>query len=226
MSEYWVTKNGTHQIKGNPLDLGVRVVDKIIWGIVELTNVVNGTFYWYNKDWTTYPTSILYANGKVYQNAANHLWDNGKPQSVFVVYKNGFVDMKRIKDISELGDLTLINVAIGGVGLVNKFDPSFKYSLEAEGFIGKDANVGRKTNKTVLAYNKKEDKVYLMVRGNIYHKGRFPWEYDLLKLVRDCEYDIAISLDGGGSTFMDALWRYVFKGEASRRIHNVVGFNI
>lgn len=224
MSEYRVTKNGTHQIKGNPLDLGVRVVDKKIWDITELTNIVNGTFYWYNKDWTTYPTSILYANGKVYQNMANHLWDNGKPQSVFVVYYNGFVDMKRIKDISELGDLKYIHVAIGGVGLVNKFDPSFKYSLEAEGFIGKNADVARKTNKTVLAYNKKEDKVYLMVRANIYHKHLL--QYDLLKLVRDCGYDIAISLDGGGSTFMDADWKYVFKGEAGRRIHNVVGFGI
>lgn len=224
MSEYWATKNGTHQIKGNPLDLGVRVVDKKIWDITELTNIVNGTFYWYNKDWTTYPTSILYANGKVYQNAANHLWDNGKPQSVFVIYKNGFVDMKRIKDISQLGNLDLIHVTIGGVGLVNKFDPSFKYSLEAEGFIGKNADVARKTNKTVLGYNKKEDKVYLMVRANIYHKHLL--QYDLLKLVRDCGYDIAISLDGGGSTFMDAYWKYVFKGEAGRRIHNVVGFGI
>jgi hypothetical protein len=224
MSEYWATKNGTHQIKGNPLDLGVRVVDKKIWDITELTNIVNGTFYWYNKDWTTYPTSILYANGIVHQNMANHLWDNGKPQSVFVIYKNGFVDMKRIKDISQLGNLDLIHVAIGGVGLVNKFDPSFKYSLEAEGFIGKNADVARKTNKTVLGYNKKEDKVYLMVRANIYHKHLL--QYDLLKLVRDCGYDIAISLDGGGSTFMDAYWKYVFKGEAGRRIHNVVGFGI
>ena len=27
--------------------------------------------------------------------------------------------------------------------------------------------------------------------------------YDLLNLVSDCEYDIAISVDGGGSTFMN-----------------------
>jgi len=226
MREYGRTKNGTHQIKGDPLELGVRIVDKIIWNITEVTNVVNGTFYWYNSDWTTYPTSILVANGKTYQNLANHWWDNHKPQSVIVVYKNGKVDMRRIINSTELGDINNIHVAIGGVGLVNKTDPNFKYSLKDEGFIGKHSDVGRKDNKTVLGYNIKEDKMYLMTRANIYHKSPYFWQYDLLKLVRDCEYDLAISLDGGGSTFMDANWRYVFRGEANRRINNIVGFGI
>jgi hypothetical protein len=228
MAKYSVTKNKTHMLEGSPLDLIVDIVDKPIWDIINFTNCVNGTFYWYNQDGTTYPTSILIANGKIYQDKANHLWDFGCPQAVYIVYKDGAVDMKVIKNINELGSAEFIkefiHVAIGGVGLVNKLDPSFKYDPAREGFKGKFADVLAKRNKTVLAYSKAEGKSYLLVRPSIFHKGRFIWEYDLLKLCKDCGFDIAISLDGGGSTFMDALWRYVFQGSNSRRINNTVRF--
>ena len=51
---------------------------------------------------------------------------------------------------------------------------------------------------------------------------------ELIKIISDNStgeaYDIAISVDGGGSTFMDALGKYVFQGENTRRIHNILRF--
>ena len=85
------------------------------------------------------------------------------------------------------------------------------------------SGVTRKANKTVIGYNIKENKIYLMVRPNIYHKHSFL--YDLLGLVKDCEYDIALSLDGGGSTFLNNADEMVVLGD-NRRINNIIGFNL
>lgn len=227
--EFKKYKNMT-EIKGKAEDLCMRVVDKTIWNITEFTNCTNGTFYWYGADKKTYATSILYQDGKTYQDTANHYPDFGTPQSVFIVYKDNTVGLKRIKFLSEL-DLSKIKLVVGGVGLRNTLDSTFKYSPVTEGFKagyrlqdGKWVNysdVLAKRNKTVLGYNKRLNKVYLLTVGNASHG-------ELLNIISDNStgeaYDIAISLDGGGSTFMDANGEYVFKGENSRRIHNIIGF--
>ena len=212
--------NRIHELRGNPEDLAVEIVDKRIWDITEFTNMVNGTFYWYLADGRTYPTSILYFNGKVYQSIANHYLRFGTPQSVFIIYKNGTVDMKRIRKLTEL-DTDNIRVAIGGLGLRNTKDSKFIYSPVTEGFRDAYADVLRKANKTVIGYNAKLNKVYLLVVKNATHG-------ELLNIISDNStgeaYDIAISVDGGGSTFMDALGEYVFQGENTRRIHNILRF--
>jgi N-acetylmuramoyl-L-alanine amidase len=227
--EFIKYKNGMTELKGNPLELGQRVVDKKIWDITEFTNCTNCSFYWYNPDGTTYPTSILYENGITYQSVANHYKDFGCPQSVFIVYKDGKVDMKRIKNLSEL-NIANIRLAVGGLGLRNTQDSEFYYSPVTEGFKAGYASNGkwkdfsdvlRKANKTVLGYNKRLNKCYLLTVPSVTHG-------DLIKLISMGEepYDIAISLDGGGSTFMDALGKYVFKGQATRQIYNIIGFNL
>ena len=214
--EYAVTPNKTHELIGNVEDLQVKIVNKNNRQITE-KNCVNGTFFW---NTTTpgekYSTSILYAEGKLYKATANHF---PNAQSVFIVYKNNTVEMKRIKNISEL-DLDNIRIAIGGIGLRNTLDSKFKYDPATEGFSGAYADVLRKTNKTVIGYNKKLNKIYLMCRPNIFHSST---SYDLLDLVRDCEYDIALSVDGGGSSCMFANGENAFKGDG-RIIHNILCF--
>lgn len=224
--EFKKYKNGMTELIGKLEDLVVEIVDKRIWFITAFTNCVNGTFFWRNPNGTTYATSILYQDGKVYQDVANHYDDFDTPQGVFIAYKDGTANVKRIKFLSEL-DLTKIRLVVGGVALRNTTDPDFKYNPELEGFkkgynkkgIWKDfTDVLRKTNKTVLGYNIKLKKCYLLTVPKVTHD-------ELLKLISQGEaYDLSISLDGGGSTFMDALWRYVFKGEALRRIHNILRF--
>lgn len=219
--------NGMTELKGNAADLGVRIVDKRIWNITEYTNCVNGTFYMLQGNGKTHPTSILYQDGISYQDTADHYRDFGCPQSVFIFYKDGKVDMKRIKKLSEL-NLANIRLVVGGLGLRNTQDSKFYYSPVAEGFKAgytlqgeykNFSDVLRKANKTVLGYNKKLNKVYLLTVQSVAHG-------ELIKIISTGEehYDIAISLDGGGSTFMDALGKYVFKGQATRQIHNIILF--
>lgn len=218
-----------HELRGNPEDLAVEIVNKRIWDIVEFTDCMNGTFFYPDGKGGLYSTSILYVEGKTYQDTANHYWNFGTPQSVFIVYKDNTVDLKRIKFLSEL-DLSKVRLAIGGVGLRNTQDPNFYYSPVSEGFRAgynlkgewKDfTDVLKKRNKSVLGYNKRLNKVYMLTVLSVAHG-------ELIKIISDNStgeaYDIAISVDGGGSTFMDALGKYVFQGENTRRIHNILRF--
>ena len=220
-----------HELRGNPEDLAVEIVNKRIWDIVEFTDCMNGTFFYPDGKGGLYSTSILYVEGKTYQDTANHYWNFGTPQSVFIVYKDNTVDLKRIKFLSEL-DLSKVRLAIGGVGLRNTQDPNFYYSPVSEGFKAgynlkgewKDfTDVLKKRNKSVLGYNKRLNKIYMLTVLSVAHG-------ELIKIISDNStgeaYDIAISVDGGGSTFMDALGKYVFQGQNSRRIHNIIGFNL
>lgn len=216
--EYSVTKNGTYQLKGNIEDFGVKIVNKSNAAIEEPL-CTNGTFFWNDVLGLKYSTSILYANGVVYQNYANHL---PYSQNVFIVFKDNRVKMMKLNNLSEL-NLETVRLAIGGIGLRNTFDDAFKYNPAAEGFTGVYSDVVRKANKTVIGYNKKENKIYLMCRKNIIHYSNM--EFDLVDLVDDCEYDIAISVDGGGSTFMNNADEMVLKGDG-RVIHNILGFNL
>lgn len=218
-TDYKKYKDGTLELKGNPIDLGVKIVNKSNRAIEE-ENCVNGTFFWYEDTAKTklYPTSILIIDGKIYQNSANHL---PAPQSVFIVYKTGKVEMKRVKYATEL-DYKNINVAVGGVGLRNTLDKDFTYSPVTEGFSGSYADVLRATNKTVIGYNKTNGKLYLLARKNISHGS-------LINLISDNSsgeaYDIALSLDGGGSTFMNNSKDMVLYGDG-RKIHNILGFGL
>jgi hypothetical protein len=218
-----------HELRGDVKDLVVDVVDKRIWDITEFTNCVNGTFYMLQGNGKTHPTSILYQNGITYQSVADHYKHFGTPQSVYIIYKNNTVDMKRIKNLSEL-NLTNVKTVIGGLGLRNTLDPTFRYSPVTEGFKAgytlkegwKDfSDVLRKTNHTILGYNKNTNKIYLLVIQNATMA-------EVLKIISDNtygeEYHIALKLDSGGSTFMDALGKYVFQGQNTRRIHNILRF--
>ena len=221
--------NRIHELRGNPEDLVNEIVDKRIWDITEFTNCTNGVFFVLQGNGKTHPTSILYENGVAYQSVANHYKDFGCPQSVFIIYKDGTVDMKRIKNLSEL-NLANVRLAVGGLGLRNTQDPKFYYSPVTEGFkkgytlkgeLKDFSDVLRKANKTVLGYNKRLNKCYLLTVPNVAHG-------ELIKIISDNStgeaYDIAISLDGGGSTFMDALGKYVFQGQNSRQIYNILRF--
>jgi len=214
---YSITKNKTYQIAGDVKDFGVKVVNKGNRTIEE-PFCVNGTFFWHDANGNTYPTSVLYSNNKIYRAQANHL---PAPQSVFIIYKDNSVSMKLIKNIEEL-DLSKIKIAIGGIGLRNALDFNFKYNPAGEGFSSAYSDVLRKTNKTVIGYIKKENKIYLMCRPDISHNSA---TYDLLDLVNACDYDIALSVDGGGSTFMNNETDMVLKGDG-RKIHNIIGFNL
>ena len=213
--EYNVTKNGTHMLIGNVKDLKVKETNKSNRIMVE-PNSINLSFFWNLTNGKKYSTSILYTEGITHQYYANHL---PYPQSCFIVYKDNTIDMKRLHNLSEI-DLSKVRLVIGGVGLINKLDSTFKYDLSGEGFIGSQSGVARKTRKTMIVYNKKEDKIYLVCRDNIYHKSSL--QYDLIDLAGDIG-DVGIAVDGGGSSFQFANGKNVFVGDG-RVIYNIAYF--
>jgi N-acetylmuramoyl-L-alanine amidase len=231
---YTVTKNGTYQLMSDVSNFGVKIV-KQKNNTIEEPNCCNGTFFWWEDVQKTkpYPTSILIKDGVILQNRANHFADFGCPQNVFIVYKDGRVAMKKVNFATDILDYKNIAVGLGGIGLVDKTNPNFKYNPASEGFkwgynqVSKKyvsyTDVLRATAKVVVGYNIKLNKIFLMVRKNIIHSSAV--SYDLLDLVKDCEYDIAISLDGGGSVFLNNADDMVVIGDG-RYISNIVGFGL
>jgi hypothetical protein len=226
-----VTPNKTHQLTGCVDGFGTKIVNQGNRTIEE-PNCSNGGFFWYldTKKTQTYSTSILIQNGKIIQGTANHYYDFGCPQNVFIIYNDDRVEMKKVYFANQL-DYTNIKFALGGIGLIDKTNPNFKYDPASEGFkwgYNKQtkqyvsyADVLRKTNKTVIGYSSKLDKVIILVRPNIFHSHTL--YYDLLDLVKDCGFDIALSVDGGGSTFLNNETDMVFYGDG-RRVHNLIGW--
>lgn len=230
---YSVTPNQTHLLCGNVKDFGAKIVNKSNRSIEE-PNVTNGSFFWYlTPDKTkTYSTSIFIQNGKIIQGTANHYYDFGCPQNVFIIYNDNRVEMKKVYFANQL-DYQNIKFAMGGIGLRDTSNPNFKYDPASEGFkwgYNKQtksyvsyADVLRKTNKIVMGYNIAEDKLYLMVRPNIFHSSAIA--YDLLDLVKDCKFDIACSYDGSGSVFMNNADDMVVYGDG-RRIYSIIGWGL
>jgi len=216
MVRYKKYSDGIYELRGEVKDLGVKVVNKSNRAIEE-PNCTNGTFFWHINSKEKYSTSILYADGKLYQAAANHL---PYPQSVYIVYKNDIVDLKLIKNISEL-NLDKIRLVIGGVGIRNIFDSTFKYSPASEGFKGVYADVLRRSNKTFIGYNKRLNKQYLLVLKNVTMA-------EAISIMTDNStgeaYDIILMVDGGGSTTMRANNETVLMGDG-RKIHNILYFD-
>lgn len=230
---YSKSSNNTYQLWGKPKQLGVKVVNKKN-NTIEEPYSMNSVFFWWSDIARTqsYPTSILIKDGVILRNEANHLDAFGTPQSVFIVYRDGKVEMKQVKYATEL-DYKNIIVGVGGVGLKNSTDPNFKYNPALEGF-KKDkhlqtgitvdySDVLRQATKTIVGYNIKQDKVYLMMRPNIFHSHTL--YYDLLELVNNCEYDLAVSLDGGNSVYFNNADEMVYVG-SGRLINSIIGFNL
>lgn len=196
-------------LKGHPGELEAIVFEKGISNKnVPYTNCVNGTFFSWQADGTYFSTSPLIIDGKTFRWASNH----NKPQSCFIIYKDGSVSMKRIINIVEL-KIDKIKHLFGGVGLINKLDSSFKYDPVLEGFTGSFSDVLRNTNKTVIAYRAKDNQVFLLTT-KMHHN-------DLLKLCNEHNFDIALSLDGGGSTFLKYGDAYKESGDG-RKVHNII----
>lgn len=215
--EYFESSAGTKLLKGNIDLLNCVVYNKGCSNIaIQEKNCVNGTFFTWDAGKNYFSTSPLVVNGKAYRWESNHK----KPQSCFIIYKNNTVEMRRINNISEL-QLDQVKFLFGGVGLFNHFDPNFKYDPASEGFSGMFSDVLRATNKTVIGYKKDENKIYLLTR-NIVHQSD---GYDLIDVCNDYKLDIALSLDGGGSTFLNYEGQSKRTGDG-RRVHNVICFNV
>lgn len=183
-------------IKAKPEDIQIVVANKK-FSQTTSKNIINGTYFWAGQ-----PNGIIVDKGKILCNSASHAW-RGYPQSV-LYYDGAKIGVKRVKSASELGN---VKWAIGGCGMITPYG----YSPTKEGFNGVYVDVLRTTNKTVIGA--KNGQIWLMVVPNISHGS-------LLNLLKELNLDMAVSLDGGGSSVMRANGKAVMT--SSRVINNWV----
>lgn len=213
MMEYIKTQHA-NILKGNPNDIGCVIFDKGLSNkSIKDENCVNGSFFTWTSNKEYFSTSPLVVDGKVYQGMANH----GKPQSCIIIYKDGKVEMKKINNASEI-NIANVKLLIGGVGICNNNDSSFKYDPQSEGFSGMFSDVLRNTYKTLVGYKKSEN-VIMLITCKLPHSSS---SYDLLDLAKANGLDMCISVDGGGSSFMKCNGKYVTSGQDGRRIANII----
>lgn len=201
-----------HIIKIKPLDLNIELGNVPISSMKHLKNAVNGSFFWYEDaaKTKTYANCILVSKGKIIGNRATHAdkKDRSCRQSVLVIRNTGIVDMFKVKDVNEIPDLRSIHLAIGGLGLVTPDG----YSPITEGFYYPYDDVLRNANKTFLGYVKSEDMIYIMVSPNSPHSA-------LISLCERFKLDMAISLDGGGSTSLKIDDKIIYYGDGRKINH-------
>ena len=98
-------------------------------------NSISGSFSWQGQ-----PCSILVRGGGVVRGMSCHC---PTPESVLYKTRDGAVRIARVSSAAALGDVVW---AVGGLGLLDHYDPA------VEGFTGAYSDVLRKTNHTVLGY--------------------------------------------------------------------------
>ena len=98
-------------------------------------NAISGSFSWQSQ-----PCSILVRGGRVVRDWSCHY---PRPESVLYKTRDGAVRIARVSSAAALGGVMW---AVGGLGLLDRYDPA------AEGFTGAYSDVLRKTNHTALGY--------------------------------------------------------------------------
>ena len=185
----------THIIEVDPSNLSV-VETQCSTKSVKQDNFVNGTFFMAQANGKMYPLGITVDNDKVYSNYITH----NKPVATLIIYKNGNVDMKYILDITKEKNVKL---AISGYGIY----PSI--TATQEGFTGVYSDVLRSTNRPIIGYRKKDNKIVIAVRSSSSAQRANT-------TAKNLGLDFAISLDAGGSTTLKVNGKYKFKGDGRK----------
>jgi len=159
----------------------VKIVASPNKGLASYTNAINGGFY-SRADGS--PCSMCIADGKIVYGYSAHYWDgNGYPETVLYREKSGAFGIRRVKRAAEL---PACEWAVGGLGLLDFYDPI------KEGFVkvdGKDfTDVLKKNNHTFIGI--KNGYVYLG-----YAKQKTAAAVN--ELAKKLGFEKAIMLDGG-----------------------------
>lgn len=157
------------------------------------TNSISGSF-----NGGTYPCSILVSRSQGIQRWCSCHYETGNPESVIYRLKDGTVGIKKVIRIVDSFDLNNIDIAVGGFGLLNMYNP------KEEGFVGKYSDVLRKTNHTVLGY-----------RNGMFY-GVYFKNMTASQINDSCKnkfkFDFAIMLDGGHVAAINAACNKINTG--------------
>ena len=188
----------------------VEIDPRNIWAVetqcntnkVSYNNFVNSVFFMNLKNGKTHPQGIIVNAGKVISNNPTH----EKPVATLIVYGKDNVQLKYIDDITKEKDVWF---AVSGYGICPEI------TAEKEGFVGKFSDVTRTTNRPIIGYRKKDNKIVIAVRENS--------NAERAKLTaKNLGLDFAISLDGGGSTTLKVDGKYKFKGDGRKIFGGII----
>ena len=179
----------------------IEIDPRNIWAVetqcstkkVTYNNFVNSVFFMNLKSGKTHPQGIIVNAGKVIANNPTH----GKPVATLIVHGKNDVEMKYVSDITKEKNVWF---AISGYGIYPNI------TAAEEGFTGQFSDVTRSTNRPIIGYRKKDNKIVIAVRAST--------SADRAKTTaKNLGLDFAISLDGGGSTTLKVDGKYKFSGD-------------
>ena len=156
-------------------------------------NFVNSIFFMAQANGIMHPQGIVVNAGQILANNATH----GKPVATLIVYGKDNVQLKYIDDITKEKDVWF---AVSGYGIYPNI------TAEQEGFTGKYSDVLRSTDRPIIGYRKKDNKIVIAVRSSS-DASRAN------QTAKNLGLDFAISLDAGGSTTLKVNNNYKFKGD-------------
>lgn len=165
-------------------------------------NFVNSVFFMPQANGIMYPQGIMVNGGKIICNNPTH----GKPVARLIVHGSNDVEMKYVSDITKESNVWF---AVSGYGIYPNI------TAEQEGFAGKYSDVLRKTNRPIIGYRKRDNKIIIAVRANTTaERAR--------QTAQNLGMDFAISLDGGGSTTLKVNGSYKFKGDGRKLFGGII----
>lgn len=195
------TEGTTHIIEVDPRNIWAVETQKPT-SQTPYNNFVNSIFFMNQANGIMYPQGIMVNAGKVICNNPTH----GKPVATLIVYGKDNVQLKYIDDITKEKNVWF---AVSGFGVY----PELTYTQE--GFVGKFGDVIRQTDRPIIGYRKKDNKIVIAVRGCSSATRSF-------QTAKNLGLDFAISLDGGGSTTLKVDGKYKFKGDGRKLFGGII----
>lgn len=188
----------------------IEIDPRNIWAVetqcstkkVIYNNFVNSVFFMALSSGKMHPQGIIVNAGKVIANNPTH----GKPVATLIVHSKDNVEMKYVSDITKEKNVWF---AISGYGIYPKV------TAADEGFTGKFSDVTRSTNRPIIGYRKKDNKIVIAVRANSSAERAH-------QTAKNLGLDFAISLDGGGSTTFKVNGKYKFSGDGRKIFGGII----
>lgn len=189
----------------DPLQLRISIQDKSAHRI-GLPNFITAGYQWHEEDGETYPLGILVSEGQIFSNRQPHAYIPEKwlPAGTIIVYKDGTVKHKELSNIDNEKDVWF---AVSGCSIYPKI--KMKYA----GFIGRFADIARKTDRPIIGYSATKNKIVIVVAPKLSIKTA-------KKLAKKIGLVFCLTLDAGGSTVLRLLGRFIFK--TVRRLYAVL----
>lgn len=189
----------THVIEVDPMDLKISIQDKP-GNRIDLKDFVTSGYQWYYPSGESYPLGILVSEGKVLSNRQPH----DRAAGTLIVYKNGFVDVKPVLDITQEQEVWF---AVSGCSILPKI------RMREEGFTGPYADVGRSTDRPVIGYNPTKNKIVIAVRPrSSISRGQLT--------LSNLGCTEGITLDGGKSTILKVDNEFLVS--TTRKLYSVI----